>query len=515
MTVRNVRRRLGLTQEGLASRLGVSCVTVNRWEAGKSKPKSRYRLQLIQLEQEQPIEWAEQRAFRPIQYLGSKLRLLDHIESAVMECSSSGRVVDLFSGSGVVANALSYRFDVTATDIQQYSCDLARALLLANGPENDALVEWLHVLQESKQLRQHQELFRPLIELEEAAMASAHGGDFDALIRFTEMGSVTRYMHDNDDSGITIELRDALSAVAANVKTAKRRGALAGQIALLYGGAYFSYRQAVIIDVANMQLRQLPSHAPERTMLLGALLSAASSVCNTVGKQFAQPMRLRKRDGSVKQLLLQRTLRDRSLCVLESISHAIAKFQSALPTVAREHEVIRADYRDFLDSYGGAPSCFYADPPYTIDHYSRFYHVLETIARGDTPQLDIVSRAGRSRLSNGLYRSDRHQSPFCIPSQVRQAFRVLLEGVQGFGAPLVLSYSPFTQESGRPRLLTLEELQQLAEESFSDVSVRYIGDHRHRKLHWNTAPLGEDASAEALIICRQPKPGRPKGDARG
>lgn len=36
--VRDVRERLGLTQEQFASRLGVTFPTVNRWERGRAKP---------------------------------------------------------------------------------------------------------------------------------------------------------------------------------------------------------------------------------------------------------------------------------------------------------------------------------------------------------------------------------------------------------------------------------------------------------------------------------------------
>lgn len=36
--VRNLRRRLGLTQAKLAARLGVSWLTISRWENGKCQP---------------------------------------------------------------------------------------------------------------------------------------------------------------------------------------------------------------------------------------------------------------------------------------------------------------------------------------------------------------------------------------------------------------------------------------------------------------------------------------------
>src|SRR2546422_3930704 len=51
--LREFRRRLGLTQAALAARLGVSFVTINRWERGKSRLPGQLLKQLRQLEAEQ------------------------------------------------------------------------------------------------------------------------------------------------------------------------------------------------------------------------------------------------------------------------------------------------------------------------------------------------------------------------------------------------------------------------------------------------------------------------------
>ena len=47
--VREVRQRLGLTQEQFASRLGVTFPTVNRWEKGRSKPSGMARKLLAEM----------------------------------------------------------------------------------------------------------------------------------------------------------------------------------------------------------------------------------------------------------------------------------------------------------------------------------------------------------------------------------------------------------------------------------------------------------------------------------
>lgn len=44
--VREVRRQLGLSQEDLARELGVSFVTVNRWENSQTKPSKLAKTQL-------------------------------------------------------------------------------------------------------------------------------------------------------------------------------------------------------------------------------------------------------------------------------------------------------------------------------------------------------------------------------------------------------------------------------------------------------------------------------------
>lgn len=59
--------------------------------------------------------------FRPVHYLGSKLRVLDSIERAIDGVDTTGGpVCDLFSGSATVSRYLSRRRQVMSVDIQEY-----------------------------------------------------------------------------------------------------------------------------------------------------------------------------------------------------------------------------------------------------------------------------------------------------------------------------------------------------------------------------------------------------------
>src|SRR4051812_30434396 len=64
--------------------------------------------------------------FRPIHYMGSKARLVELIGATIdLVDPGNGPILDLFSGSGVVATPLSRERAVTAVDVQEYARILA------------------------------------------------------------------------------------------------------------------------------------------------------------------------------------------------------------------------------------------------------------------------------------------------------------------------------------------------------------------------------------------------------
>ncbi|MGH7927737.1 MAG: DNA adenine methylase, partial [Candidatus Binatia bacterium] len=269
-----------------------------------------------------------------------------------------------------------------------------------------------------------------------------------------------------------------------------------------YGGIYFSYKQAADLDAIGGVVRSLAR--PARDTALAALLSTASQTVSTVGNQFAQPIRPRSRDGRVKHESVRAVARARQLDVFEAFQHWLTQYQE-LPPSAYSHQVMRGDFRDVLDKTTATVSIIYADPPYTRDHYSRFYHVLETIAVGDEPNLSTVTIGTESRISRGLYRAQRHQSPFCIKTEVRQAFRDLVQGAAKHGAPLLISYSPYSNGSAaRPetRLMTIPDIESIVDEHFDHVEVRSLGRIAHSKLNAERLNIEINPEAEVVIIGR-------------
>ena len=437
---------------------------------------------------------------RTIHYLGGKLRLVAAIRRAVASAAPAGKpVCDLFAGSGIVSLALAPYWDVTSVDIQEYSRVLCSGLV---DPPTDApgKGDWLCARALAGSFRRHlRESLTELLTLERCCMADASQGEADGLCDLLEHGSLLA-LDSRDD--IPPRLRRAAKASLAELS---RQGLGSGPETVVtrhFGGGYFSWEQAIDFDALLSEIHLLDGRA--RDFHLSALFAVASDVVSTIGKHFAQPTKLRDSAGNPKNHLVSRTLSDRETSVLtryRAHCQALGKVRSG----SRPHRAVRSDYLEFLENNDTSFAAVYADPPYTRDHYSRYYHVLETMALRDEPEVATtkIRSNGVPRLSRGVYRLKRHQSPFCIPSKAAGAFAQLFASVAKRRTPLVLSYSPYRASTGnRPRLLTMDELLAIAERHFTQVEQVPIEGVAHNKLNVFDRNVKVDYPAEVLVSCR-------------
>lgn len=422
---------------------------------------------------------------RPIHYMGNKSRYLDAIEQVVESVAEPGSAAcDLFAGTAVVTRRLAQRRPVVSADIQAYSQILARALTqptLFSAVEVDELrgvaCDWLQTVRpQTEQLLS--------FEVEAQATAAIEPARLAALI---EHGSFVA-----DDDG-----PPELSAA----KQRAREGLTPDNATLTwyYGGVYFSYAQALELDALRHAIRVVSGN---NETLIAAIMGTASDAVSTVGNHFAQPVQPRGRDGSLKRSWVASVSRSRQYSVLDGFGRWSARYQAMRP-IQHGCTAIQSDFLQTLSGLGPEVGVIYADPPYTRDHYSRFYHVLETIALDDDP--GVSPAQGSSAPSRGLYRVDRHQSPFSIRSQVRPAFQELFAGAKRLGVPLVLSYSPMSEGTkARPetRLVSVDALIALAREYFIDVSLVEIAESSHSRFNRVELNAAVEGSAEVLLVAR-------------
>ncbi len=434
-------------------------------------------------------------SFRPIQYLGNKTRVLEALNQVVTDLVPPGALVgDPFAGSGVVARRISETQRVRAGDIQEYSRVLTSALLRPAPPSAEQR-QHLLALVEAHYSALHEPAVARVLQLEKDAIGRSLALDATALADMVERGSFLVASSTAAATGDLLHtaLRAAATALPLDVGSVMTH---------VYAGPYFGYEQALRLDSLRSAIATLPSE--QRDTAVAALLGAASECVSTIGSHFAQPLRARAKDGSVKVSALRRAAKKRQLDPWQAFDRLLDRYTGVSPVGLSSH-VVRSDYRAFLAEAPEDMALVYADPPYTRDHYSRFYHVLETLAQGDVPGITGETRGRAFIHSRALYRQERHQSPFCIKSQVIGAFNALFDGVKQRGIPLVLSYSPYevgTAARPHPRLVTIQQLADMASRHFKRVRVQDAGTLVHSKFNQSAVNVEAIGAAEVFVVAQ-------------
>jgi adenine-specific DNA-methyltransferase len=171
---------------------------------------------------------------------------------------------------------------------------------------------------------------------------------------------------------------------------------------------YFTEANAYRIDgirsqIASWQASEIITRAEER-LLVADLIAAANRVANIAGTYG---------------------------CFLRNWSTNALHELSLEPRALRPDAVpLRATCMDVFDVTARTEDTVYLDPPYTKRQYAAYYHVLETIAQADEPEVAGVT---------GLRPWEHKASPFCYKARALDA---LVSLVAGLGAQrILLSYN--------------------------------------------------------------------------
>lgn len=427
--------------------------------------------------------------WRPVQYLGNKLRVLEQVRAACTRgLDSSDRIWDAFSGSSVVSQEIGAAgHPVYSTDVLATSIVLARALMGIGRTDSSLEAASSEVAARANKMRS--EIWDRAVEQERAAIASADGDSLAQLGRSLPQ----RWRRD----GASATQLKAFDQVDEDARA--ERLTVAGQMATTYAGTYFGVEQAVRLDALRGAIFSLERDGAidgwQCAAMLTALSFAASRSVHSAGKHFAQPLKL-----AATPFHRRRLLSDRALIVDDAFMAGLAEIErSARPP--GEHHVVELAEAERVDGSRlrelGVRSV-YADPPYTAQQYSRFYHVLDVLVSGAPA---ILQRRG-DRVTTGLYPVDRHRSRFCSRTQAPAAFAELAHHVRDAGARLVVSYSVSDHASvGNARSIGLDPLLDLLRETFGSRGVHMEEvDIRYRQFNSGGLSSPTRNDPEVLIV---------------
>jgi adenine-specific DNA-methyltransferase len=377
-----------------------------------------------------------------MKYMGSKrAMLLNGLgELFEQEMPDTARFVDLFTGSGAVARHVAQRYEVTvlAADLQAYSVALAGAVIGRQRrlDGNQIWEEWHGLAQNLLKRRGRIPVTPP------------------ALTR---------------------------NIVTMQRKWCERQVGL--PITAAYGGHYFSARQSTWLDALRLTL---PANREAKQVALAALIQAASHCAASPGHT-AQPFQPTQ---TAKKYLIEAWQKDlvrqaeRNLLMLASM-------------VARKKGLVRKIDANLLVETLNRGDLVFIDPPYSGVHYSRFYHVLESVASGRPGE---VSGIGRYPVE-----SRRPRSSYSVQSESIGAFDHLLRVISSRGARAIVTFPDHKCSNGLSGYL----VQKIAAKHF-DVTRKSIAS-RFSSLGGTSDNRGDEAgrnarrNARELILTLKPR----------
>jgi adenine-specific DNA-methyltransferase len=323
--------------------------------------------------------------FGCVKYMGSKRTMLRNGLGELLseQVPTKKRFFDLFCGSGSVAGHVAQNFSIPvfAGDLQKYAVILAAAQIQQTNCFSSRVISRNWKKRAYKKFSEYDEFFSI------AKILSNLTGDFEEIRR---------------------------NVAAARIFCANLP--LDFFISRAYGGYYYSPYQAMLLDIYRDCLS-----SDYRIPSLASLISAAS-VCAAAPGHTAQPFSTK--DSALPHLVASWS-KDIELAIFSSLER-YSIFNAKVPGKA-----MKLDALSFAKKMKGGDLAF-IDPPYSEVQYSRFYHVLETVARGNVGDVSGVGRYPSL--------SQRPQSDFCRSTQSTRAFLDLMASVAESGADAIITF---------------------------------------------------------------------------
>lgn len=343
-----------------------------------------------------------------MKYMGSKRAMLKNGLGDLLDRTvpNHRRFFDLFSGSGAVAAFVAQRFEteVITYDLQYYAACLAADM-----------VE-----------RTERLLPGPIWERWLARATKQFVAVNPPAILASSITAVERAREWSDSSN-------------------------AGSLVSAYGGHYYSTEQVVWIQSFR---GTLPKDRVHKTLCLAALI-VASSKCAASPGHTAQPFQPTPTALIYLAGSWQKDIRWHIKSALDSLSSNQANIKGYANVGNANDAAILLNKEDLV----------FLDPPYSAVQYSRFYHVLEAIAKGRVSDVTGVGRYPG--------RSERPTSSFSQRSSSQIAIRDLLQTIASRGASAIVTFPNHECSNGLTGDIVMKEASLVFKVDHSSVSSTF------------------------------------------
>ena len=409
-----------------------------------------------------------------LQYMGSKARIISHICDPIVKNKQIQTVVDLFAGTGSIGYALKPYKNIISNDIEYYAYIINQAILngcVFSESEEDSF--WSSV--------EKQYVFlRGKVSTALTAEKSFFVGEVNYKLYQTFCEKTPSVFDPCSNDPRMEELVQLVSHVTPGNKPNLDIPCL---FLTYYANAYFGIAQCCQIDALRSVIEQIQEKNTQY-VLLTALMSVMSAAASTT-THFAQFLKVKSK-ATCNNLLSKRKINIIEEC--KALMKEYRKLGLCSKNEMKASDCYNLDFSECLDSIDlNKSTLVYADPPYFKEHYSRYYHVLNTLCLYDYPAMSINPQT--HELSIGRYREDRKVSDFGKKAKALGAFEILIKKCATAGAWLMISYSDNS-------IVDITDLQTLAEKQY-DVLIEKVELSHSKQGRSSTSKVDE-----YIFICR-------------
>lgn len=389
-----------------------------------------------------------------VKYMGSKTDVLTLIENGMNYLDRDYKnICDLFAGSATLSAALRGNGNIISNDIQTYSSVFAKTYFSNYTWSEYPDIENIFVQAEDRVNR-----------------FNKHFKEYDG-----------KFLYDKD---MSLEKLNDLEKKQRDLINKNDWNTFDDYYLFVkyYSGTYWSYDQCVWIDSYRSVIEKYHDQEELYNLLLSCLIYAMAYNSQSTG-HYAQ-YRIPENDSSKEDILIYRRKNLSDFFIRKY--YELRKFLNK----DHHHHISTTTLTD-LECLNQIPehSLVYADPPYCFVHYSRFYHVLETLIKYDYPKVQY----------KGRYRDDRYQSGYCKKTEVSQSFSDMFIGIRNKHSDMILSYS-----NSDTNTIEIEKLMRICCEIFNrnicTDDILDVAIHRSKMFFKNKKAFAKIMSSELCGI---------------
>lgn len=378
----------------------------------------------------------------PMQYLGSKARIsrwiLDQIQREYPQVTT---FVDLFAGTGSVSiDAQARDYNLLVNDLQPYSFIVLKSLF------QEPRISLTEVTEDIEKLKNDDYLLS-------SGRSEAHNLLNEERIQFNKSNAFGWRWEQYKDFCESTEL------IKGSQKEVEDLG-IKGDWNLFikyYANTYFGVEQCLQLDALREYAQNHPLKSIRVHLLAATITAMTYAVSSTTHlAQYLKPTSLKRSIHLIQK---------RRISLINEVKERL-KNLSTFHLPKKPAKIFQYDFRKALKEIPlDERSIVYVDPPYFKEHYSRYYHVLDTFYLYDYPMLTYNKRISSTTV--GRYRQDRYISDFGLKGAVQDAFSDLFSSIEKCGAKIAISYADTS-------LVAKEQLMSLAEKFNFKGTVKEI-----------------------------------------